>query len=691
MDKRYRILLHSEKNIASIETIPTESLGQKCVVSQIAPSIETPSGALSRGDEDMRDQIKEVNTLSKEPSLLQGIANDGGSNGVLRLMKNPITGKLSLMCHSVVCAPKSSIDIEKNSKEASTLGISVPNGGPQSDLPSVGRLKTKRGRGRPRKDRTTEVKEEEEEEKEEKFHTCTRVIQTNSRTVYLKGECDCLEEQINNEGESDVEEKDVVPENIINRTSANKRKNFEGNIDIREYVSASSRIRDPYRPWRKNYDVVDGKEVLPEYKIQAIERNKRQKEMRLNQRHSVFRTWESVLACKDRVEEETRSKYNLYSKTPGFCDDRPKPGKRVLFELKRSKGDSAVVPFTGVPLMWIGSRVYTCHLSKHNYKYGVKQHKEESEGSCVNNKKKKRTPSKHIGCPATFSVTKVARFPDFEVTDESKCKTTVSAELRNAWLQHPEKVRYYIEYYVKRPKLEDHQGHFSEDAKTSAKFQEPVDPRILRKIHTLTQEGVTGVKQVKEALGVFVREELFGNCEPPSPDRRRYNPSSQDIRNSMKKARLELQRAGKNVLQIQCNKLVRDIGDLVNTISNEEYLGQLKDHLTNLQTTLREGTSIEPFLACISSIKDPVGLPKKKSIPNTQDFTVTTEAKERTPHYTYSVTETEQATQVLYQEELHREQEMKMDEGVTQIYYYHQINPGEEVYTTEVVDTSMQQ
>ncbi|XP_063588843.1 uncharacterized protein LOC134765992 [Penaeus indicus] len=386
MDKRYRILLHSEKNIASIETLPTELLG---------------------------DEVKQVNPLSKEPSLLQGIANDGGSNGVLRLMKNPVTGKLTLMCHSVVCPSKSNIDIEKNSKEGSALGISVPNGGQQSDLSPVGRLKAKRGRGRPRKDRTTEVKEEEEEEV--KFHTCTRVIQTNSRTVYLKGECDCLEEQINHEGESDAEEKDVVPENFVNRASANKRKNFEGNIDIREYVSASSRIRDPYRPWRKNYDVVDGKEVLPEYKMQAIERTKRQKEMRLNQRHSVFRTWESVLACKDRVEEETRSKYNLYSKTPGFCDDRPKPGKRVLFELKRSKGDSAVVPYTGVPLMWIGSRVYTCHLSKHNYKYGVKKHKEESEGSCANNKKKKKTPSKHIGCPATFSVTKVARFPDFEV------------------------------------------------------------------------------------------------------------------------------------------------------------------------------------------------------------------------------------------------------------------------------------
>ncbi|XP_063588842.1 uncharacterized protein LOC134765991 [Penaeus indicus] len=156
----------------------------------------------------------------------------------------------------------------------------------------------------------------------------------------------------------------------------------------------------------------------------------------------------------------------------------------------------------------------------------------------------------------------------------------------------------------------------------------------------------------------------------------------------MRLARLELQRAGKNVLQIQCNKLVRDIGELVGTISSEEYLGQLKDHLTNLQTTLREGASIEPFLACVSSIKDPVGLPKKKSIASSLDFT---EAKERTPQFTYSVTETEQAAQVLYQEELHREQEMKMDEGVTQIYYYHQINPGEEVYTTEVVDTSMQQ
>ncbi|XP_042878120.1 uncharacterized protein LOC122257110 [Penaeus japonicus] len=686
MDKRYRILLHSEKSIASIETISTESLRD----SHMAPNVETPSEALFQSAEGAREQIKQVNPQSKEPNLLHGLVNDGGSNGVLRLMKNPVTGKLTLMCHSAVGAPKENIDIEKNSKQARPLEISIPTGGQHTDLLSIGRLRAKRGRGRPRKDKALEVKEEDEDDK---CHTCTRVVQTNSRTVYLKGECNCLEEQTNDEEESDVEEKEeLVRVNTVDRPNANKRKNIEGNIDIREYVSASSRIRDPYRPWRKNYDMVDGREVLPEYKIQAIERNKRQKEMRLNQKHSVFRTWESVLACKDRVEEETRSKYNLYSKTPGFCDDRPKPGKRVLFELKRSKGDSAVVPYTGVPLMWIGSRVYTCHLSKHNYKYEARRHKEESEGSCGNkSKKKKITPSKHIGCPATFSVTKVARFPDFEVTDESRCKTTVSAELRNAWLQHPEKVRYYIEYYVKRPKMEDHQGHFSEDAKISAKFQEPVDPRILRKIHSLTQEGVAGVKQVKEALAVFVRDELFRNCEPPSPERRRYNPSSQDIRNAMKKARLELQRAGKSILQIQCNKLVRDIGDLIGTLSNEEYLAQLKNHLTNLQSTLREGTSMEPYLACIPSTKDPMGLPKKNSISSTQDFTVAAEVKERTPHYTYSLSETEQATQVLYQEELHREPDIKMDEGVTQIYYYHQINPGEEVYTTEVVDTSMQQ
>lgn len=313
MDKRYRILLHSEKSIASIETISTESLRD----SHMAPNVETPSEALFQSAEGAREQIKQVNPQSKEPSLLQGLVNDGGSNGVLRLMKNPVTGKLTLMCHSAVGAPKENIDIEKNSKQARPLEISIPTGGQHTDLLSIGRLRAKRGRGRPRKDKALEVKEEDEDDK---CHTCTRVVQTNSRTVYLKGECNCLEEQTNDEEESDVEEKEeLVRVNTVDRPNANKRKNIEGNIDIREYVSASSRIRDPYRPWRKNYDMVDGREVLPEYKIQAIERNKRQKEMRLNQKHSVFRTWESVLACKDRVEEETRSKYNLYSKTPGFC------------------------------------------------------------------------------------------------------------------------------------------------------------------------------------------------------------------------------------------------------------------------------------------------------------------------------------------------------------------------------------
>ncbi|XP_042242400.1 uncharacterized protein LOC121879709 isoform X2 [Homarus americanus] len=695
-----QILIHSKKQITSVDTLPR-------------PARPHSNGALwdngrsGRGDaashskfseniviQSHKDETRPSNSMNlqnienqrEESIFMPEIASSSEltPSSVLRLTKHPETDKLSVHSLSITedkVINKNTYDEELvlENREESNIDTSPVNNKP------------KRRRGRPRKGECSADKGDDV------LHTCKRIVKTKSRTVIQPGECNCVCNHLIRDGnrENSIYQdiaSDSAPENIVQEqnTSISSRKRLEGNFEhVKDYVCASLRVRDPYKPWRKNHEVVNGKAIVPEYKIQAFERHKRSMEMQASQRYSVFHTWESVLACKNRVEEETRSKYNLYSRTNTFKDDKPKPYKRVLFELKRSKGDAVVVPCSGVPLMWIGNQVYTCHLGKPRFKTKTKLSLAKKNHQQVDDfdsdRPKKNTPSKKVGCPATFSVTKIARFPDFELTDESKCRSTVSAELRNAWTKTPEKVRYYIEYHVKRPRLEDHQGHIFNKT-GSAKFQEPIDPRIIQKIRDLSYEGVTEMRHMMEHISSFIREEIFKDCQLPPPERRRYNPSVQDYRNTMKRARLELQRAGRSVVEIQCSSLIKDLGEAIRTTCNEEYLNQLKELLTQLLTTVRDGAPLDPYLACQpkTTAQLTTGSVKKRKPKRIKpDVSVTPSAVTKS-RYSFYTSQPEQATQV----ELPQDPETQLD-GVTQIYYYQQMAPGEEVYGTEVVDSAV--
>ncbi|XP_076032773.1 uncharacterized protein LOC143020335 isoform X2 [Oratosquilla oratoria] len=376
-------------------------------------------------------------------------------------------------------------------------------------------------------------------------HICERVVKTKTRTVLLKGECECIPLESEDEG-SDVFMEDREGEEIpkkkkrpITIRRVGKRKPYEGNMDmIDDYVTQSCRIRNRYKRWRKNR-VVDGKEVLPDYKVKEKERRKQQKQLREKQFRCTFRSWDDVMNCKEQVEVETRTKFILYSRSPGFNDKEPPKKKKIVFELRRSKGSAAIVPYNGIPLMWLGQVHYRCHLGKDNNRAKKEKYKMQRlylEEHGVVMKRRKSQASKKIGCPATFAITKVARFPDFRIDqDVGRGQKAVSQELRKAWTEDASRVRYYIEYHVKVPTLEDHKGHDWEEKDGCDKFKEPVDPMLLEKIYDLTRKGIVGMKTMKEELAAYVRNDLFKGQEPPTHDRRRYYPSDSDIRNAMQK------------------------------------------------------------------------------------------------------------------------------------------------------------
>ncbi|CAL4082344.1 unnamed protein product [Meganyctiphanes norvegica] len=518
----------------------------------------------------------------------------------------------------------------------------------------------KRKRGRPRKHINVES------EKNEVQTSCS----SNYQDLKVQEKHNIHKKEVYKDTTKDIE----IPREVNSAVDNIDQEHFE---PVKDFVAARARVRDIYKRWRKKYEVIDGKPKIPAYKLAAAKQAKRQVLIRQTQKHSVFRTWDSVLGCKDRVEEEHRTKFLQTSQTKDHKMDRPLPGKNVLFQLTRTKGVSATVPYNGIPFMWIGHITYRCHLS--GDRPSAKKRKDMLTFS--GERQRKFTNSKKLGCPAVFTVTKVARFPDFEVSDESHCATTVGAQLRESWANHPEKCRFYLEYHVRRPSLEDHQFHDQAQSVVGfGKFQEPVDSRILKRIHELTYDGVIGAKPMREYINDFVYNTLFKDQEAPDPARRRYNPTNTDIRNAMKKARLQMRLAGISAIQVACKGVMRELSSVINNTSNEEYLSNLRDHLAHLTSTVKEGHSLQPFL----QVHPPKAESPNKIVPGSKRLKVkkdaegleapqTVQAIVQYPTQIPTQAETDQATQILYHYNDQNDQqqcENQYEETVTEVYYY---------------------
>lgn len=526
----------------------------------------------------------------------------------------------------------------------------------------------KRKRGRPRK--LLKVEPEAIDIQTSKFPTkCPK----NKESHVLNNYNYHVNEAYNDTAENIEPPKDNT--SIVGTSMVGCNDNFE---PVKDFVAARARVRDIYKKWRKKYEVVEGKPKIPAYKLAAAKQAKRQVLIRQTQKHSVFRTWDSVLACRDRVEEEHRTKFLQTSQTRDHKMDRPRPGKNVLFQLTRTKGASATVPYNGIPFMWIGHVTYRCHLS--GDRPSAKKRKDMLTFS--GSRQRKFSNSKKLGCPAVFTVTKVARFPDFEVSDESHCATTVAQQLREAWAHHPSKCRFYLEFHVRRPSLEDHQFHDQAQSVLGlGKFQEPVDPRLLKRIHELTYDGVIGAKAMREYINDFVSNVLFKDQEAPDPGRRRYNPTNTDIRNAMKKARLQMRLDGVSAMQVACKGVMRELSSAISETSNEEYLNNLREHLTHLTSTVKDGHSLQPFLQAHPPKPE---VPDKAVVPGAKRLGIKTESEGletpqtvraivQYPQHIPTQAETDQATQILYHYNDQNDQqqcENQYEETVTEVYYY---------------------
>ena len=85
---------------------------------------------------------------------------------------------------------------------------------------------------------------------------------------------------------------------------------------------------------------------------------------------------------------------------------------------------------------------------------------------------------------------------------------------------------------------------------------QPIDKSLVEKIHTVVDEGVKRVDEMKRHLRHYVENDLFAGQNPPPITNRRYHPKDVDIRNHMYKATVKqmLSKADQENLEGKINK-----------------------------------------------------------------------------------------------------------------------------------------
>ena len=68
---------------------------------------------------------------------------------------------------------------------------------------------------------------------------------------------------------------------------------------------------------------------------------------------------------------------------------------------------------------------------------------------------------------------------------------------------------------------------------------QPVDKRVINRIHELVAEGLTSVNQVKPQLDFFVKNVLFRDKELPQITNRRFYPTKKDIHSHIFRAKVK--------------------------------------------------------------------------------------------------------------------------------------------------------
>ena len=208
-------------------------------------------------------------------------------------------------------------------------------------------------------------------------------------------------------------------------------------------------------------------------------------------------------------------------------------------ELYSKKGNSCILWFDTLPYIFINQLIFDC-------KYGPDRHTSFKEELDRKNEEKSRKDhsqviktkklvqcSRKLGCPAKISLKEIFTFPDYKISTNNRYnRIKASKELRTS-LQE-QKIEAVKKFILTLPANEfEHAMHPVGEA---AEIHQSVDEKIKLKIKELVADSVTDTIEIKRYLHQYVTKQLFPETPGfPSKSDRRFYPSSEDIRNIVKR------------------------------------------------------------------------------------------------------------------------------------------------------------
>ncbi|XP_072177421.1 uncharacterized protein [Diadema setosum] len=238
----------------------------------------------------------------------------------------------------------------------------------------------------------------------------------------------------------------------------------------------------------------------------------------------------------EELEEASRVKFVVLNKDKAFGNDFNFSEKKS-FRLRWEYDDDlhpCKIPFTGVPFIAVGRKMMDCHQGKdRNIRQKERYALQIDTDKNPNSKRKKQVlqRTKKVCCPATITITQIARLPDIKIKENKEwTKRMAAAEFRKM-LSKGHKPQQKSEFYALFPRDEDHKGHPIKNE--AAGLREPTIPEVVDKVRALTREGITKVSVMKQHIVNFLHKEMHIT----DTLRRRYMPTNSDISNIMSSVR----------------------------------------------------------------------------------------------------------------------------------------------------------
>ncbi|XP_013393642.1 uncharacterized protein LOC106161284 isoform X1 [Lingula anatina] len=232
--------------------------------------------------------------------------------------------------------------------------------------------------------------------------------------------------------------------------------------------------------------------------------------------------------------------------------------EKIFWNIAAKNGDFSI-KYDGIPFVFLGKKTFLCQNGRDKGIFMKKRWKEKKEKLMKEDhvfikNRFLQQPTKKMGCKARIEIKKIAKFPDFKVSTNSRGAKEGALKMLKKALQMKSSLAVDVQYLIYIPSKEEHQYHLTGEM---GGYSEPVDPMVRSKVLELLENGLRSRRELEACVREYVVNQMFQGKEPPPKSRRRYFPHAVDFANLITK--YKLQKRFSKIDQVNVEKMLQEV------------------------------------------------------------------------------------------------------------------------------------